>query len=102
MDNLFAELKWRHLCRLATAYAVVTWVFLSKAALAQWSIGQPGTREAPKGQNRYVYLVMADPLPGREWDFNDGYQNMHMGGCSFRAGRERSVFASYPKSCRAI
>jgi hypothetical protein len=52
---------------------------LSTAALAQWSIGQPGTREAPKGQNRYVYLVMADPLPGREADFNDGYQNMHMG-----------------------
>jgi hypothetical protein len=51
----------------------------STAALAQWSIGQPGTREAPKGQDRYVYLVMADPLPGREFDFNDGYQNMHMG-----------------------
>jgi len=52
---------------------------LSNAALAQWSIGQPGTREAPRGQNRYVYLVMSDPLPGREADFNDGYQNMHMG-----------------------
>jgi hypothetical protein len=52
---------------------------LSTAALAQWSIGQPGTREAPQGQNRYVYLVMADPLPGREADFNDGYQNVHMG-----------------------
>jgi hypothetical protein len=52
---------------------------LSTAALAQWSIGQPGTREAPKGQNRYAFLVMADPLPGREADFNDGYQNMHMG-----------------------
>jgi hypothetical protein len=52
---------------------------LSNAALAQWSIGQPGTREAPNGQNRYAFLVMADPLPGREADFNDGYQNMHMG-----------------------
>src|SRR5579864_4429227 len=52
---------------------------LSTAALAQWSIGQKGTREAPTGLNRYVYLVMADPLPGREFDFNDGYQNMHMG-----------------------
>jgi len=52
---------------------------LSTPTLAQWSIGQPGTREAPKGQNRYVYLVMADPLPGREFDFNDGYQNTHMG-----------------------
>ena len=46
---------------------------------AQWSIGQPGTREPPQGLNRYVYLVMSDPLPGREFDFNDGYQNMHMG-----------------------
>ena len=54
-------------------------LLLSSPAFAQWSIGKPGTREAPKGQNRYVYLVMADPLPGREFDFNDGYQNMHMG-----------------------
>jgi len=46
---------------------------------AQWSIGKSGMREAPRGQNRYIYLVMADPLPGREFDFNDGYQNMHMG-----------------------
>jgi hypothetical protein len=52
---------------------------LSTPTLAQWSIGQPGTREAPKGLSRYAYLVMADPLPGREFDFNDGYQNMHMG-----------------------
>jgi hypothetical protein len=52
---------------------------LANAALAQWSIGQPGTREAPQGQSRYVYLVMSDPLAGREADFNDGYQNMHMG-----------------------
>src|SRR3954465_13610620 len=54
-------------------------VMLCTAVSAQWSIGKPGTREAPRGQNRYAYLVMADPLPGREFDFNDGYQNMHMG-----------------------
>lgn len=58
------------------AFAVLT---LSTAALGQWSIGQPGTREAPKGQNRYVYLVMSDPLPGKEFEFNDFYQNTHMG-----------------------
>jgi hypothetical protein len=52
---------------------------LTTGALAQWSIGQPGTREPLPGQNRYVYMVMSDPLPGREFDFNDGYQNMHMG-----------------------
>jgi hypothetical protein len=49
------------------------------AAMAQWSIGAPGTREPPPGLNRYVYMVMSDPMPGREFDFNDGYQNMHMG-----------------------
>src|SRR5207244_4306999 len=54
-------------------------LMLATPTPAQWSIGQPGTREAPKGQNRYAYLVMSDPLPGREFDFNDGYQNMHMG-----------------------
>ena len=52
---------------------------LSPVAQAQWSIGKPGTRQALQGQNRYAYLVMSDPLPGREFDFNDGYQNMHMG-----------------------
>jgi hypothetical protein len=51
----------------------------STAAMAQWSIGAPGTREPPPGLNRYVYMVMSDPMPGREFDFNDGYQNMHMG-----------------------
>ena len=52
---------------------------LSTAAPAQWSIGQPGARTPPEGQNRYVYMVMSDPLPGREAEYNDAYQNMHMG-----------------------
>src|SRR6202162_1389686 len=52
---------------------------LSTAAIAQWSIGQPGTREPSPGQNHYVYMVMSDPLPGREAEYNDAYQNMHMG-----------------------
>ena len=51
----------------------------SAVAQAQWSIGKAGTREAAPGLDRYVYLVMSDPLPGREFDFNDGYQNVHMG-----------------------
>ena len=69
MNRLFKQLS-------AGVFAALT---LSTPTLGQWSIGQPGTREAPKGQNRYVYLVMSDPLPGREFDFNDGYQNVHMG-----------------------
>ena len=79
MGILFAESKQRRILGAATAFAVMALVTFSHAALAQWSIGKPGTREAPKGLDRYVYLVMSDPLPGREFDFNDGYQNMHMG-----------------------
>ena len=59
--------------------SAVVMVTLTTGALAQWSIGQRGTREPSQGQNRYAYLVMSDPFPGREFDFNDGYQNMHMG-----------------------
>ena len=62
-------------CLLGAAILIA----LSTPAHSQWSIGKPGAREAPSGQNRYAYLVMSDPLPGREFDFNDGYQNMHMG-----------------------
>jgi hypothetical protein len=64
----------KHLCM---SMAIV--VMLTTGALAQWSIGQRGPREPPQGQNRWVFLVMSDPLPGREFDFNDGYQNTHMG-----------------------
>jgi hypothetical protein len=77
--NVFAELKYRHNYRGPAVFAVVACVLLATQAVAQWSIGKPGTREARSGQNRYVYLVMSDPLPGREWDFNDAYQNVHMG-----------------------
>ena len=34
---------------------------LTTAAIAQWSIGQPGTREPPQGQKRYVYLDVRPP-----------------------------------------
>ena len=67
----------RNFTRLSIGVGVA--LALSPVGLAQWSIGKPGTREAPQGQDRYAYLVMSDPLPGREFDFNDGYQNMHMG-----------------------
>jgi hypothetical protein len=54
-------------------------VTFTTGVMAQWSIGQRGTREPPQGQNRYAYLVMSDPFPGREFEFNDFYQNVHMG-----------------------
>jgi hypothetical protein len=46
---------------------------------AQWSIGAPGNREAPAGTHRYVMLVFANPIPGKEAEFNDWYTNTHMG-----------------------
>jgi hypothetical protein len=49
------------------------------SAPAQWSIGAPGPREAPAGKHRYVYLVFANPIPGREAEFNEWYSNVHMG-----------------------
>jgi hypothetical protein len=52
---------------------------LITTAQAQWSIGAAGTREAPAGKHRYAYLVFANPIPGREAEFNDWYTNVHMG-----------------------
>ena len=46
---------------------------------AQWSLLAPGKREAPAGQNRYSMLVLANPVPGLEQEFNDWYTNTHMG-----------------------
>jgi hypothetical protein len=79
MAGFFIGLKHSNIHQVVAPVAVAIAALISTAALAQWSIGQPGTREAPPGQQRYAYLVMSDPLPGREFDFNDSYQNMHMG-----------------------
>jgi hypothetical protein len=49
------------------------------AVRAQWSIGAPGSREAPAGKHRYAMLVFANPLAGREVEFNDWYTTTHMG-----------------------
>ena len=49
------------------------------AGHAQWSIGAPGTRQAAAGKHRYVMLVFANPIPGKEAEFNDWYSNTHMG-----------------------
>jgi hypothetical protein len=59
-------------------FVVVAGATLSSAQ-AQWSIGASGTREAPAGKHRYAYLVFANPIPGREAEFNDWYSNVHMG-----------------------
>jgi hypothetical protein len=48
-------------------------------ASAQWSIGAPGKRESPPNKRRYAMLVFANPIPGREAEFNDWYTNTHMG-----------------------
>ena len=54
-------------------------VLACATAQAQWSIGAPGNREAPAGRHRYVMLVFANPIPGREVEFNEWYTNTHMG-----------------------
>jgi hypothetical protein len=46
---------------------------------AQWSIGAPGKREPAPGKHRYVMLVFANPIPGKEVEFNEWYTNTHMG-----------------------
>ena len=46
---------------------------------AQWSIGAPGRREPRPGKHRYVMLVFANPIPGKEVEFNEWYTNTHMG-----------------------
>jgi hypothetical protein len=64
---------------MGAVVAGATFTTLVTTAQAQWSIGAPGTREAPAGKHRYVYLVFANPIPGREAEFNDWYTNVHMG-----------------------
>ena len=49
------------------------------AVRAQWSLLAPGKREAPADQHRYAMLVLANPVPGLEQEFNDWYTNIHMG-----------------------
>jgi hypothetical protein len=61
------------------AIFVVAVALFGSMAHAQWSIGAPGKREAAPGKHRYVMLVFANPIPGREAEFNDWYTNTHMG-----------------------
>jgi hypothetical protein len=71
---------------------------LATAAQAQWSILAPGTREAKPNNHRNAFLVYANPVPGREVEFNDWYQNTHMGAWSSApVSSERSASASSPK-----
>ena len=56
------------------------------AAFSQWSILAPGKRDARPGNHRYVYLVFANPVPGKEAEFNDWYTNRHMGDLVQRPG----------------
>ena len=76
------------------------------AAYAQWSILAPGKRDARPGNHRYAYLVFANPVPGREAEFNDWYTNTHMGDLVQRPGwlgaqRFRIVTSVDPKPTAA-
>jgi hypothetical protein len=65
--------------RSALKNILVAVALSGSVAHAQWSIGAPGKREAPPGKHRYIMLVFANPIPGREAEFNDWYTNTHMG-----------------------
>jgi hypothetical protein len=70
-------LRMQSLIRIAVGITAVG--LLAPLANAQWSLLAPGTREGSPGNNRYYYLVWASPIPGMETQFNDWYQNNHMG-----------------------
>jgi len=57
-------------------------------AEAQWSLLAPGDRAPAPGQNLYYMLVLANPIPGMENDFNDWYTNLMLGDLSQVAGFE--------------
>jgi len=63
--------------RIALVAGAIMALFATSAQ-AQWSIGAP-VREPPPGLQRFAMLVMIDPLPGTEPQFNEFYQNVHMG-----------------------
>jgi hypothetical protein len=65
--------------RIRLVFAVAVLGFSCTAAQAQWSIGAPGKREAPAGLHRYAFLVFANPIAGKEVEFNDWYDNVHIG-----------------------
>jgi len=71
--------KMRREPALEKFLAAMAGVLACATAQAQWSIGAPGNREAPAGRHRYVMLVFANPIPGREVEFNEWYTNTHMG-----------------------
>src|SRR5215469_7696857 len=65
--------------RNAVLVAMLAAPLAPSIATAQWSIGAPGSRVAPPGKHRYAMLVFANPIPGREAEFNDWYTTTHMG-----------------------
>jgi hypothetical protein len=62
-----------------TLTAVMLICLACATAQAQWSIGAPGSRQAPPGKHRYAFLVYANPVPGMEAEFNDWYTTTHIG-----------------------
>ena len=63
---------WRTVLLSAAVTALI-----APAVQAQWSIGAPGKREAQAGKHRFVYLVFANPIPGKEAEFNSALARAH-------------------------
>ena len=58
---------------------VLAMLTLAGSANAQWSLGAPGPRTASSPDHRYAFLVFANPMPGREAEFNEWYDYEHLG-----------------------
>ncbi len=75
---LFRDAMFRQTLKTLSRAAILI-SLVCGSAMAQWSLLAPGTREARPGNHRYAHLVYSNPVPGREVEFNEWYQNMHMG-----------------------
>jgi hypothetical protein len=58
--------------------------------MAQWSIGTPTPHAPPAGEDQFAFLVITNPVPGHEAEFNDWYTNTHMGDLGQLEGWEGS------------
>lgn len=59
--------------------ATVTALVGVSDAQAQWSIGSADHSPPPAGEDQFAFLVLTSPIPGREAEFNEWYNSMHLG-----------------------
>lgn len=68
------------LAKITQLIGGVSFILACSIVHAQWSLGAPGNRlPVNKSEQRYVFMVYANPLPGKEQEFDDWYLNRHLG-----------------------